>query len=185
MEKLRGRPAHRYLTSECYRILRDKGLTNVSIEYKLPTNKIADVYGVVGEKEIVVECLVRPNLNIVKEKREIHKDYYLIISYPDNFVCNFPIEEFCDEVLKINIPTKMQIRNTMIQVEEDVWDWIRKNKKLGESHNEYLRRMLINHHHKTNRLNCGVCGSEFDESDLDMVNSVWLCRECEECRNGT
>lgn len=29
-------------------------------------------------------------------------------------------------------------------------------------------------------MKCSICQQEFSESDLDLQDGIWLCRECEE-----
>lgn len=66
---------------------------------------------------------------------------------------------------------------TMIQVEREVWDYIRKWKWLGDRHTDFLK-YLIEKYEEYSKI-CEVCGNKYHEDDLDMVNGKWLCRGCE------
>jgi len=159
-EKLRGREIHKYLTSEAFRIYKDKGY-NPQIEYKLPNKKVADIYLEKGKEKIIIECLVRPTLRIIKEKIKNYNTYNtkLIFCYPSFFTSKIPIDSFA-ETLIIDVPISIdRIINKNITLDEELVskakkilgnsggklspvinlllkDWIKKNEEKKDGNNE-------------------------------------------------
>ncbi len=139
-----GRSSHRYLIKEAYRILSREGY-EVKIEYILKNKKKADLFAIKGKDEIIVECLVRPSLSIVKKKRENYKNKYLIIVYPFDFIPTFPIEDFCERIIKVDLPEeiKNKERKILIQISDELWEDLNKMKTCNEKTFEEVLRRLI------------------------------------------
>lgn len=69
----------------------------------------------------------------------------------------------------------MTIR-TMIAVDHIVWDYIRKNKILGETHNDFLKR-VFNYFNINSRV-CEECNQRFLSVGMELVEDRWLCKCC-------
>lgn len=137
--KSSGRNIHRFLIKESYRLFKNEGY-KVKIEYRLPNNKVADIYAEKQKERVVVECLVKPSLNYIIKKIKNYKGYKLIIAYPSNFVPTFPIEDFVDKIIRINIPSKLIEEVIQIQISDEVWEYLNKDKKPGETFDNVLKR---------------------------------------------
>lgn len=147
-----GRFSHKFLMSKSFEILKEKGF-EVKIEHILPNKKRIDVFGVKGKEKIGVECLVRPSLNQVTEKKKMYSKYCdkLIIAFPDIYMPKFPIESMI-EVFKINIPNHNNNPYETLSVEaEDKTmfvklnsDWNILNPKLRRNRSEFFKMMMNN-----------------------------------------
>lgn len=107
---------------ESHRILREKGY-QVFLEFKLPNNKVADVYGKGNEENVIIECLVKPHLSILEQKRKNYDfaSTKLIIAYPKSFVPTVNVEDYCDEVLTIDVPEIYLEKQKSFPVRNETW----------------------------------------------------------------
>ncbi len=146
-----GRNKHRFLIKEAYRLFEDRGY-DVKIEYKFTKDRMfkADVFASNKKERIVVECLIRPTLAICVEKQKYRKYCNkLILIYPNDFVTTFPLENFFDESICVEIPEGIKkldkVRNkTTIEVEGTTRiriNYFKYNLK-AKTHDETLNKVL-------------------------------------------
>jgi len=122
LTEMKGRGCHRFLQQECYRLYSQQGYI-VELEKVLPNARRADLFLTKNNKTIIIECFVRPTLNITKEKIESYEGFAdeIIIAYPSSFIPNFPIEMYGTK-LTIDVPIILSQNNTTIIISKKLRD---------------------------------------------------------------
>ncbi len=109
-----GRNTHRFLIKETYRMFSNMGY-DIKIEHNFAegTKFKADVFATKGDEKIVIECLTRPTIKVSKDKQK-YKKYCdkLFVTYPSDFIPTFPLENFFDKVIEMEIPVELIVKNT-------------------------------------------------------------------------
>ena len=140
--KISGRNVHRFLIKESYRIYKSLDY-DVKIEYRLPNNKVADLFAIKNDEEVVIECLVKPTLSNIKEKIKNYEGYKIVIAYPLKFMTTFPLENFVDEILRIDVPEAIYEKNVTMQMNEKIWFELQNLRaKPSETINDVLLKLL-------------------------------------------
>jgi len=142
INSISGSNAHRYLIKESYRFFASKGY-NLEIEKKINSGRV-DLFASKGEEKIIIECLLRPYVTIVKDKIKKYKNSCnrLIIIYPSNFQSNFPIEDYT-ETMQIDIPRQLEEKKISITVKDSTWSILNKKRELGETMDDVICKFIM------------------------------------------
>jgi len=143
MDKLNK--SHRYLQQECYRIYSQQGY-KVELEKQLPNKRRADLWLEKDGETIIIECFVRPTLNITKDKIESYEGFAneIIIAYPSSFTPNFPVEIYGTK-LPIDVPDILNQKTSTVLIPKILRNSLSLIKdKLDMTHLYQVIQLLIN-----------------------------------------
>lgn len=146
INRISGRKIHRYLMMVAHTHYKKNGY-NVKFEY-LPfkNSKIrADVFAKKGNEKIAIECMVKPTIFTMKQKEENYnnRNVKVVLFYPLHFIPTIKLEDYVDEIFKIDIPLNIRENDTTITIKANTWSKLNKRKRLGDTMDDVINRMCL------------------------------------------